>query len=102
MLRITSDAISATRVALTLEGRIVAQWATLLERECSSLLGYFGTVSVDLAGVVAVDRFGVEALARLHRASVEIRGASSLLSSILEAEGVPVARDGRDRDAPPG
>lgn len=91
VLRITRIAESTTRVALRLEGRIEAQWATLLERECSSLLGYFGAVSVDLAGVVSVDRSGVDALARLHHAGVEIRGASDLLQSILEAEGVPVA-----------
>lgn len=102
MLRITSDAVSATRVVLRLEGRIVAQWATLLERECSSLLGYFGAVSVNLAGVVVVDRYGIDALARLHRAGVDILGASDLLSSVLEAEGVPVVRVEEDGDDTPG
>ena len=81
---------------LKLEGRLVAEWADLLERECSDLLRPSTSVSLDLADVSFVDRAGVEALERLSRAGVEIRCPSGAVASVLLGEGVRVTHDEDD------
>jgi anti-anti-sigma regulatory factor len=93
-LRITREKGSRARTTLKLEGRIVAEWAALLERECSDLLGAGGSVSLDLTAVRFVDRPGVKALKRLAHAGVEIRCGSGLVASVLEWEGIRVTEDG--------
>jgi ABC-type transporter Mla MlaB component len=93
MLRITREERSRSRATLRLEGSVVAEWAALLERECSSLLRSWGAVSLDLAGVSFVDQAGVEALERLSRAGAEIRCPSGPVASVLEGEGIRVTRD---------
>jgi ABC-type transporter Mla MlaB component len=92
-LRITREERSRSRATLRLEGRVVAEWAVLLERECSDLLRSSTAVSLDLAGVGFVDQAGVEALERLSRAGVEIRCPSGAVASVLLGEGVHVTRD---------
>ena len=92
-LRITRKGGSRSRATLKLEGSVVAEWAALLERECSELLRSSTAVSLDLAGVGFVDRAGVEALERLSRAGVEIRCPSGAVASVLLGEGVRVTHD---------
>jgi anti-anti-sigma regulatory factor len=94
MLRITRHDTPGQHLALRLEGRLVAQWAELLERECATLLESSDALVVDLCGVVVLDRTGVAALGRLHHAGVAIRGCSDILAGILESEGIPVQRIG--------
>lgn len=101
MLRITREEGSDSRATLRLEGSIVAEWAALLERECSDLLGSAAAVSLDLAGVRLVDRAGIEALERLSRAGIEIRCRSGPVASVLEGEGVPISQDGAEVDDGP-
>jgi len=91
-LRITRVGGSSSRVTLRLEGRVAAKWAALLELECTLLLSS-SAVSLDLAGVGFVDCAGVEALKRLSRAGFEIRCPSGPVASVLEGEGIRVARD---------
>ena len=93
-LRITRERGSRFRANLRLEGRVVAEWAALLERECLGLLLSRGAVRLDLAGVVFVDRAGVEVLRRLSHMGVEIHCQSRLIASVLEGEGVHVTVDG--------
>ncbi len=95
-LRITRRKGSQSRATLVLEGRVAAEWAALLERECSDLLRSRLAVSLDLAGVTFVDRAGVEALERLSRAGVEIRCRPGPVASVLEGEGIRVTQDGID------
>jgi STAS domain len=92
-LRIAREGGSRSRATLKLEGSVVAEWAALLERECSELLRSSTAVSLDLAGVGFVDRAGVEALERLSRAGVEIRCPSGAVASVLLGEGVRVTHD---------
>ncbi len=92
-LRITREERARSRATLRLEGRVVAEWAALLERECSDLRRSWAEVSLDLAGVSFVDQAGVEALERLSRAGVEIRCRSGPVASVLEGEGVRVTLD---------
>ena len=89
MLRITRVLRSGGYTTLRLEGSLIAQWAGLVERECSALRRT-GFVSLDLAGVVLVDRAGIDALLRLGRAGVEIRCDPGAVASVLEAEGVRI------------
>jgi anti-anti-sigma regulatory factor len=95
-LRITSEERSGAGARLRLEGRLVADGAALLERECSGPLRSRGDVSLDLAGVNFVDRAGVDALARLSRAGVEICCCPGAVASVLEGEGIRVRRDADD------
>ncbi len=98
MLRITRDERSRSRPTLRLEGSVAAEWAALLEHECSDLLQSRGSVSLDLTGVGFVDRAGVEALDRLSRAGVEIRCRSGPVASVLDGEGIRVTRVADDLD----
>ena len=93
VLRITVSEGSRTRATLKLEGSVRAEWADLLERECSGLLRTWDAVSIDLAAVSFVDRAGVEVRGRLRRAGAEIRCPPGPVASVLESEGVRVARD---------
>jgi ABC-type transporter Mla MlaB component len=95
-LRITREERNGARTRLRLDGRLVAEWAALLERECGNPLQARDTVSLDLAGVNFVDRAGVDALTRLSHAGVEIRCRSGLVASVLEGEGIRVTRDADD------
>ena len=97
-LRITRQRGSRYRANLRLEGRLVAEWAALLERECLDLLLSRGAVSLDLAGVRFIDRTGVEVFVRLSRAGVEVHCGSSLVASVLEGDGVRVTVDADGED----
>jgi len=93
-LRITRRKGSRSRATLVLEGRVAAEWAVLLERECSELLRSRLAVSLDLAGVTFVDRAGVRTLGWLSRKGVEIRCRPGPVASVLEGEGIRVTQDG--------
>jgi len=89
-LRITRKRGSRSRATLVLEGKVVAEWAALLERECSDLLRSRRAVSLDLAGVSFVDRAGVRALGRVSRRGVEVRCFPGPVACVLEGEGIRV------------
>jgi hypothetical protein len=93
MLRITLEETLRPRATLRLEGSVAGEWVALLERECIGLLRAWVALILDLKGVGFVDRAGVEVLRRLGRAGVEIRGCSGTVESVLEGEGIIVARD---------
>ena len=93
VLRITQHEGSDSGSVLRLEGRVVAEWAVLLESECTELLRSHDEVSLDLTEVSFVDREGVEALRRLNRAGAEILCHSGPVASVLEGAGVRVTLD---------
>ena len=93
VLGITRERSSPERTTLRLEGRLVAEWAAILERECSTLHHAGRAVSLDMTQVGFVDRAGIEALARLSRQGVEIRCRPGLVASVLEGELIPVVRE---------
>ena len=98
MLRITLLEEAPARATLRLEGSVAAEWASLLENECLSLLRIRRAVRLDLSGVGFVDRAGVETLGRLARAGVDIRCRPGVVASVLRAEGVRLVlpADGAD------
>ena len=96
MLRILRDDVNARRVILILQGRIVAEWAEVLESECLDLIRSGIRVALDLSGVVFIARSGVHVLGRLGRIGVGIKGCSPLIADMLEQEGIAVGRNVED------
>lgn len=90
MLRITREDTERGTITLKLEGRLAQGLVGLLEQECSTLHAFSGGLTLDLSGVTFLDRSGVQALKSLHDKGCGIRGCSSLVASILKAEGICV------------
>ena len=99
-LRITREGGSRSRATLKLEGKVVAEWAALLERECFEFLQSRRLVVLDLAGVTFVDRTGIQTVERLSQAGVEIRCRPGAVASVLEGEGIHVTWDRVDDGLP--
>jgi len=93
VLRILRHDAEDDRVVLILQGRIVAEWAGLLESEGLELSRSGLRVSLDLSGVTFIGRPGLDVLGRLVRAGVEIVGCSALIGDMLEQEGIEAGRD---------
>jgi anti-anti-sigma regulatory factor len=92
-LRISQKSRSRSRATLVLEGKVAAEWSSLLERECSTLLRSRPALRLDLAAVDFVDRSGLRALRRLSRKGVKIFCPPGPVASVLEGEGIPVTQD---------
>ena len=88
MLRLQRNDVDERAVTLMLQGRIVAEWADLLERECLELIRTGARVELDLSEVVFIGRYGLEVLGRLSRAGAGITGYSPLIAAMLEQEGI--------------
>ena len=104
MLRIQRHDVNARTVSLVLQGRIAAEWADLLERECAELMRSKLHVVLDLSEVVFIGRYGVEALGRLGRAGVRVIVCTPLIAAMLKQEGIAVRRSYRAAEnatAPP-
>jgi anti-anti-sigma regulatory factor len=93
MLRIRHDVMAAREVTLFLQGRIVAEWAELLERECERLIRSGYRVVLDLSEVVFIGRSGVEVLGRVGHAGARIVGCTPLVVAMLEHEGIVAERN---------
>jgi anti-anti-sigma regulatory factor len=100
MLRIRRDDLNSHETHLLLQGRIVAAWAEMLERECGELSRSGFHVVLDLSDVIFVARTGLEALGRLACAGVGITGASPLIAAMLEQEGIPANRTMHETSEP--
>ena len=84
MLKITKIQESGSDVLLKLEGKITAEWATLLDGECRSLLRQEKTVHLDCAHVDFIDARGVEVLNNLPRMHVALMSAPGFVTKLLE------------------
>lgn len=89
MLRLTQTPNGSRRPTLKAEGRLVGEWAELLETECSRLTGSAEALELDLAGVIDVDARGLEVLRRLQRGSVNLIGCTPILLALLAQESLP-------------
>jgi anti-anti-sigma regulatory factor len=98
MLLIQRNDVGTQTVALILQGRIVAEWADLLERECQELGRSGLRVVLDLSDVVFIGRSGLEVLGRLGREGVSISGCSPLIAAMLEQEGIAAKRKSGELD----
>ena len=86
MLRITKVDGQTGSVTLTVEGRIVAAEATLLEREGARLLGAGHQVRLDLAEVDFIDHAGVAMLRKLLALGAEIERTSLTVEGLLTTD----------------
>jgi anti-anti-sigma regulatory factor len=87
VLRITLVANDGVEATLRAEGQLVAEWASLLEAECLSLLERFAAVRLDLSAVSYLDAAGAAVLAALVSRHVELLNHSSLLGELITDRG---------------
>ena len=95
VLRIRREDIDAHEVNLIVQGRVFAEWADLLERECEESIRSGFHVVLDLSDVVSISRSGIGVLGRLVRAGVRITRCPPLIAAMLEHEGIPAGRTAR-------
>ena len=87
MLKITMIQESWNDVLLQLEGKITAQWASLLDRECRSLLRQEKTLYLDCSHVDFIDARGVEVLNNLPQTQVNLMNAPGFITELLQIGG---------------
>lgn len=84
MLRISRVAESPSLAAtLRVEGRVVAEWVPVLERECWLALQENGRVRLDLSAVTFIDGRGVAALRRLGAHALEMINCPEFIEELL-------------------
>ena len=83
VLRISRAAESPSLATLRVEGRVVAEWVLVLERECRLALQENGHVRLDLSAVTFVDGRGVAALRRLGAKDLEIINCPEFIGELL-------------------
>jgi len=83
VLRISRAAESPSLATLRVEGRVVAEWVLVLERECRLALQENGHVRLDLSAVTFVDGRGVAALRRLCAKDLEIINCPEFIGELL-------------------
>lgn len=89
MLKITTAERSRHRVVLKLEGKIIEQWAALLDHECRTALLHHNQVELDCAAVDFMDQKGIEVLKHLPRKHVMLIGAPGFVMELLQTGGRP-------------
>jgi len=87
MLKITKIQESKSDVFLKLEGKIIAQWATLLDGECRSLLRQEKVLYLDCSHVDFIDASGVKVLNNLPRTQVTLIRAPGYMMELLQIGG---------------
>jgi STAS domain-containing protein len=87
MLKITKTETSGSTVTFKLEGKIMNQWAALLDGECRAALQLWKSVELDCAGVDFLDQRGVEVLKNLLSTHVTLIGAPGYMTELLHIGG---------------
>ncbi|MSS71126.1 MAG: hypothetical protein EXS64_06530 [Candidatus Latescibacteria bacterium] len=84
MLRITQ--IGESPSTLKVEGRIISDWAAVLEDESRKLIEAKQAVVLDFSNVSFIDRQGVATVRRLKAGDVRIINCSPLIEDMLNGE----------------
>ena len=87
MVRIRKIVESPTETTLSVEGRIVSEWVTVLEHECRQALRDMPRVLLDLAAVTFIDARGVEVLRRLVTEGVAVINCREFIDALLNGDG---------------
>ena len=87
MLKITKIQESGSDVLLKLEGKIMAQWAALLDGECRSFLRQKKAVCLDCSQVDFIDQRGVEVVRHFPSTQVTLMGAPGFVMELLQIGG---------------
>ena len=83
MLRITQVSDDSDQVCLKVEGRVIGEWVSELDRTCGSCLSQSRQVTLDMSDVTYIDRRGVETLKRILGGNVRLTGATLLVKALL-------------------
>lgn len=83
MFRLTSIVDDGQTIHLKVEGRVVGDWVSELDRVCGSCLSQSKKVILDFSEVTYIDRRGVDALKRVLGDRVQIKGQSLLIHALL-------------------
>ena len=87
MLKITKIQESRSDVLLKLEGKITAEWATLLDGECRVHLREKKAVYLDCSHVDFIDARGVEVLNNFPQTQVTLISAPGYVTELLQLGG---------------
>jgi anti-anti-sigma regulatory factor len=87
MLKITKIQERVGDVLLKLEGKIMEQWAALLDGECRSYIRKKKVVYLDCSNVEYIDARGVEVVNNLPRKHVTVLSAPSVVQELLQSGG---------------
>lgn len=87
MLKITKIQESGSDVLLKLEGKIMAQWAALLDGECRSFLRQKKAVYLDCSHVDFIDQRGVEVVRNFPSTQVTLMSAPGFVTELLQIGG---------------
>ncbi len=83
MLWIEKREQSCCEVTLKLEGQLLGDWVSVLEKECRNILQEQKELTLEMAGVTYVNQRGVELLRRLAAEKVELANCSPLIENLL-------------------
>jgi len=87
MLRITPITRSRRRIVLKLEGRLISEWVSELERECQRWVKRRRRVHLDLAGVTFIDGAGAKLFHRLRAQGIAINNVPGLIRDLIQNHG---------------
>ena len=83
LIRISRGVESSSWTTLRVEGRIVGEWVSVLERECWLALQQKPRVRLDLSGVTFIDDRGVTALRQFDSNDLEIINCAEFVRELL-------------------
>jgi len=87
MLRITKIAENGLPVTLKLEGKVHADWVSLLEQECRALLRQKKTVCLGFSDVTFMDDRGVEMIRQLPAGNIKIINGDAFIEDLRDRGG---------------
>jgi anti-anti-sigma regulatory factor len=83
MLRITRINESQSLITLKVEGQIISEWVSLLEKEALSSLQEKQEVVLDFADVTFINHNGVEMLQKISAENIRIVNCCPLIKDLL-------------------
>ena len=95
MLRITQVSEDSDMVCLKVEGRVIGDWVSELDRTCGSCLSQGRHITLDMSDVTYVDGRGVETLKRILGENVRLTGTTLLVQALLGRQVVGKIRQGK-------
>lgn len=83
MLRITQVREDGDTIHLKVEGRVIGDGVSELDRTCEDSLSRNQRIILDMSDVTYIDRHGVDALKRILGNNVQLTDATLLLQALL-------------------
>jgi|CXWL01.1.fsa_nt_gi anti-anti-sigma regulatory factor len=83
MLRITQVREDGDTIHLKVEGRVIGDGVSELDRTCEDSLSRNQRIILDMSDVTYIDRQGVDALKRILGNNVQLTDATLLLQALL-------------------